>query len=127
MRGIIDYISENYKNVVEVGVGNYTKIAHALEVRGLKVTATDINVVWRDFPALIDDITEPDLSIYVGADLIYSIRPPMELVPYIEKVARKVCADMLIRPLSGEYCEGKLINYGGTHFYLKEFKWSRSL
>ncbi|MFQ6050876.1 MAG: UPF0146 family protein [Candidatus Hydrothermarchaeota archaeon] len=127
MKGIIDYISENYTKVVEVGLGNYTKIARSLRERGLRVVATDINAVSEDFDVIIDNIIEPDLSIYEGSELIYSIRPPMELVPYIENVAKKVRADMLIRPISGEYCQGELINYKGSYFYLKKFRRSRSL
>ncbi len=52
---------------------------------------------------VVDDITNPDLSIYKDATLIYSIRPPEELQNHIKRVAESVGADLIIKPLSTEF------------------------
>ncbi|MGZ7070371.1 MAG: UPF0146 family protein, partial [Methanobacterium sp.] len=67
-----------------------------------------------------DDICNPDLKIYRGSSLIYSIRPQPELQPYIIDVAQKVGADVIIKPFSNEYVNSnkmKLINYRKISFY----------
>lgn len=73
-----------------------------------------------------DDVTDPDLSVYEGAALIYSMRPPPELQPYLLRLARTAGADLLLKPLTGESVQvgGKLVNYRGAAFYV--FKQSRS-
>jgi uncharacterized UPF0146 family protein len=68
-----------------------------------------------------DDITEPNLSIYKGAVLVYSVRPPPELQPYLLGVAREAGADLIIKTLAGENTSlkgGNLINYHGVAFYV---------
>ncbi len=50
--------------------------------------------------AFIDDVFEPNEAVYEGADLIYFIRPPSELIPKLAELGRKVGADVLIIPLS---------------------------
>ena len=64
--------------------------------------------------AEIDDILNPRIELYQKSNLIYSIRPPMELINPMSKVAEKVGADILIFPLSEDS-------------YLYEFKspWSK--
>jgi len=49
--------------------------------------------------AFVDDLTSPSLEIYEGADLIYSIRPPFELIPKIASLGARVGSDILIAPL----------------------------
>lgn len=77
---LVDHLSQ-YRHLVEVGIGNRTAIAAGLVERGCSVVATDI--VDRSVPDGIqfvrDDITEPDLSIYQDADLLYALRCPPEL------------------------------------------------
>ncbi len=121
MLQIADYIAETYSGkVVEVGIGRFTAVAELLVRRGFEVFATDI--VELDAPDgcrfYVDDVTKPDLKIYSGASLIYSIRPPPELFPAIVEVSRKVGADCIIKPLYGDYMEEKIVNYKGVHFYL---------
>lgn len=121
MLQIADYIAENYSGkVVEVGIGRFTAVAGLLAKRGFEVVVTD--VVKRDVPEgcrfYLDDITNPKLQIYEGASLIYSLRPPPELFSAILKVSQKVGAECIIKPLYGDYMEGKVVNYKGVQFYL---------
>ncbi|WP_292755769.1 UPF0146 family protein [Methanobacterium sp.] len=75
---------------------------------------------------ILDDIRQPDLKIYKDAGLIYSIRPPEELHPYLEKISKKTGADLIIKPLSTDSIQtgGKmdLVNYKKAVFYKKSFK-----
>ncbi|AIG97616.1 MULTISPECIES: UPF0146 family protein [Archaeoglobus] len=121
MLQIADYIAENYRGkVVEVGIGRFTAVAELLARRGFEVFATD--VVERRAPEgcrfYVDDVTKPNLKIYEGASLIYSLRPPPELFSAIVEVSRKVGADCLIKPLYGDYMEARIVNYKGAQFYL---------
>ena len=131
LRAIARYIAERYpraKKVVEVGVGRAPGTAAELSrlLPSCRVVATDVREV--KVPAgvkfLQDDVTRPNLRVYKGASLIYSIHPPPELQPYLLKVARAVGADLLLKPLAGESVPvrgGKLVNYRRTAFYVIEF------
>lgn len=126
---IADYIAENYpsaKKIVEVGVGKVPDVAIALQrlLPNCAVIVTDV-VEQTELPGRVkfvrDDITEPNLSIYEGAVLVYSVRPPPELQPYLHRVAREAGADLLIKPLASESISlrgGDLINYQGVAFYV---------
>lgn len=121
---IADYIMRNYSGkIIEVGAGRMWDTARKLSEEGFDVVLVDvIDISPEGLRYVRDDIMNPDLSIYQGANLIYSIRPPVELYPYIIKVARNVQADCIIRPLSNEFPEGgKLINHLGERFYLWRF------
>lgn len=113
-----EYILKNYSNstVVEVGIGSDFKVFNELKKK-TDVRAIDINPSSEE--VLRDDILNPDLEIYSGAGLIYSIRPPPELVPYIEKIAQKAGADLIVRPLSTDSIptNAKLQNYRSAIFY----------
>jgi uncharacterized UPF0146 family protein len=69
------------------------------------------------------DINDPDLEIYGGASLIYSIRPPEELQNSIKTVADTVGADVIIKPFLTESFlndkKFKLVNYKTAIFYKK--------
>ncbi len=118
------YIINNYAQadkIVEVGAGKFHKVALILQ-KNLKtsIIMTDIKPSGND--VLQDDICNPDLKIYKGSSLIYSIRPQPELQPYIINVAEKVGADVIIKPFSTEFVSSnkmKLINYKKTTFYKK--------
>ncbi len=120
MLQIAEYISKRYSGkVVEVGIGYNWIVALKLKENGFKVVATDIKPIpIRDVEFYIDDITAPKLEIYSNSSLVYSIRPPPEIVPYILKVAKVVNADVLIRPFGNEFYSGKLVNYKGERFYI---------
>ena len=118
MEGLIEYLSCNYKQVVEVGIGLYPKVALALQARGLRVGATDIQPEFVGLPVEFDDIRSPRLDLYEGAQAIYAVRPPLELLPSLKGLANKLAIDLIVKPLADEPVDGLLINYGGSYFYL---------
>ncbi|RLG29731.1 hypothetical protein DRN98_08085, partial [Methanosarcinales archaeon] len=68
-----------------------------------------------------DDILSPDIEIYEGADIIYSIRPPEELQVSIARVASAVGADLILKPLGSEIVDiskyfkhFEVVNLGGA-------------
>lgn len=128
-KDFVEYICKNYKNakkIVEVGVGReFTVIRELRRNLDAKIIATDIREKERGKDFIKDDILNPDLKIYEGAELIYSLRPPPEFIPYLEKVARKAGADLIIKPMSTEAISHKslrLINYKRATFYLGKFR-----
>ena len=120
-----EYIITNYKDaslIVEVGVGGFPLVALTLkEHLNMDIIMTDIKPYHDE--VVVDDIINPDLDIYRGATLIYSIRPPEELQKHIKKVAEFVGADLIIKPLSTEFINPdnslKLINFKKAIFYKK--------
>lgn len=121
MLAIAEFISSRYSGkVVEVGIGNYTAVANFLLKSGFEVVATDVKE--RKVPEgckfYVDDITTPNLRIYEGASLIYSLRPPPELFSPLLKLSRAIKADCLIKPLYGDSMDSKIVNYKGVSFYL---------
>lgn len=115
---LIDYLSRRYRRVVEVGIGTYSRVACALQDRGLAVIATDINPRTEGVPVVRDDLWEPRLEVYVNAQAIYAIRPPPELVPPLKDLARRLAVDLIVKPLAGEPCDGQLVSAAGSFFYL---------
>jgi uncharacterized protein len=122
IEGIADFIACRYKNAVEIGIGHFPDVAFELLRRQVNVFATDIRPFrYPGLDVIIDDITEPDSALYGGIKLIYSMRPPPELIPYIERLSRKVSADLIIKPLADEYVDGwKLIRNGNMTFFINE-------
>ncbi len=126
-KDFVEYIINNYQGaqkIIEVGVGSRDETLKELDkTLNAEVVGTDIK---KGNPKIvIDDITKPDLEIYKNADLIYTQRLPIELHPYIEKIAKSVESDLIIKPLSTEYAnhkslfkEVKLVNYKSVFFYL---------
>jgi len=116
-KDFVDFVLLNYpgiKRIVEVGAGHDLDAFHEFRRRFQgTIMATDIS---PSSPEVIeDDVTRPDISIYQGADLIYSIRPPPELFRPLEKLARRVGAHLVIRPLSTDAYPGiKPRNHGKT-------------
>jgi uncharacterized protein len=99
-----EYIGRRYTRAVEVGIGNNTAAAEALAAKGVLVRCTDV----RDFrlPAdlhfSIDDVFSPRLSLYRGADVIYSIRPAIEMIPPLVELAESVDCDLIVYHLGFE-------------------------
>lgn len=121
-RGLIDYIAFHYRCVAEAGIGHFPDVALALAKRGIRIFASDI----RSFPhnglkIIVDDITAPDLRVYKGIDLLYSLWPPPELVPYMNRLARQLPADLIVKPLASEYPGGQLVRRKSSTFFLWEF------
>ncbi len=117
--GLVDYIADTYRWAAEIGIGPFPDVAWVLAGVGVRVFATDIRPFQHQgLKVLVDDITQPDVSLYTGVDLIYSLRPPSELVPYMERLAREVEATLIVKPLASEYLEGQLTRRGSTTFFL---------
>ena len=57
------------------------------------------------------------MDLYKDIDIIYSIRPPSELQPYIVKLAVEIGSHLIIKPLTNED-----LNTGNTKMKLKNFK-----
>jgi uncharacterized UPF0146 family protein len=100
---VVDVL-DDYAQLVEVGVGKRTDVATALADRGHSVTATDVHA--RDVPNgvkfVLDDVTDPDISIYDGADAIYALNCPPELHQPLLDVAKRVDAACLFTTLGGD-------------------------
>ena len=108
-----DYVAENYSHVgkiVEVGVGHRVDVAIRLKTRlpNAEVVVTDNDESWvrahrtPKVRAVVDDVSNPKLALYEGAELIYSLHPPVELVPSLVSLARLVGADLLVVPVTDE-------------------------
>jgi uncharacterized UPF0146 family protein len=123
---IVKFIKENYfGKVVEIGVGLHYNVAIKLSeyVKVIVSDIIDINQIDQKIRSIYvkDDISNPRLSIYKGASLIYSIRPPIEIQTDILNLAHKVGSDTLIRPLGSEVVKDvrlKVKNFGRAAFYV---------
>jgi len=121
---LVDWVKQNYgdaKKIVEVGVGHRINVAEriseALPHATILVTDKDESWVRSRRPgrirAVADDVLLPNLNVYRGASLMYSINPPGEIIPALEKLADRVGADLLLVPISDEQHE------------LREDKWQQ--
>ena len=108
---VVEFVGNNYNTkIVEVGVGHRAIVAEKLRET---MPATDVLVtdtqeaVIRSYNgssvrAIVDDIFFPRLQVYQGASLIYSLNPPAEIIPALEKLAKDVRADLFVKPMSDE-------------------------
>ncbi|WP_456418916.1 UPF0146 family protein [Methanocaldococcus infernus] len=119
---ILNNVKEDYK-VYEFGIGFNYEVALILN-EFVDLCVVDINerAIYKakslGLKGIVDNLFKPRFS-YEDANLIYTIRPPLELVYSIVKIAKDVNAKLIIRPLSNEYMEGfKIKNYKGEFFYL---------
>ena len=133
---IAEYISKKYssaKKIIEVGIGRspYTALLlqKLLPKTELKVVDVDREAVEElrkiGLKAFVDDLTNPSLEIYRGADLIYSIRPPFELIPKIASLGIRTGSDIMIAPLSedahlSDLSRWKMLKLGRAIIYLHE-------
>jgi uncharacterized UPF0146 family protein len=70
-QGLVDYISGTYRDSAEIGIGHFPDVAFALLRKGIKVFATDIkSFQYNGLSVVMDDVTEPDFSLYSSVDLI---------------------------------------------------------
>ncbi|MFB6284602.1 MAG: UPF0146 family protein [Halobacteria archaeon] len=122
MTRVADYVLSNYDGrVVEVGVGKNHGTAEELR-KTPNIDVTTVDVDGSADPDVVDDILKPEIEIYRGASLVYSIRPPPELHSALHEVADAVDADLLIVPLGNEPTpiEHRLVNHEGRTVYLSE-------
>jgi uncharacterized UPF0146 family protein len=124
----IEYLTKHYSNsplIVEVGVGNFLKVALYLK-KHLKVNIVMTDIKPSHDQIILDDIRQPDLKIYKDAGLIYALRPPEELHPYLVNLSDSVGADLIIKPLSTDFINTRkkmeLVNYKKAVFYKHSFK-----
>jgi uncharacterized protein len=98
------YIAGHYVSAVEVGVGNNPGAAGIIHAAGIPVRCTDIRAfaVPEGIPFIVDDIFEPALPLYAGTDVIYAIRPGVEMVPSLIALARQIDCDLLVYHLGFE-------------------------
>ncbi len=103
-RLIGEYIGGHYRSVVEIGVGTNLVAARIIQDAGIPVRCTDIRPVPSDdgIPVVQDDIFSPDEELYRGADLLYAIRPGVEMVPPLIALAERTGADLLVYHLGNE-------------------------
>jgi uncharacterized UPF0146 family protein len=118
------YIAGHYASPVEVGVGRNPGAAETIRAAGIPVRCTDVKAL--DLPEgitfRIDDVFEPDLPFYAGADVIYAIRPAIEMVPSLIALAERLGCDLLVYHLGFETYEngGESIDCGVLlHRYVK--------
>lgn len=118
------YLSKNYRDVIEIGIGRNSDVAAACAGAGLRVRATDI----RPVPPIeggegrVDDVFAPDLPWYRGADLIYAVRPGVEMVPAMIDLARAIGCDLVVYHLGDEIYRdgGEVIDCGVVlHRYVR--------
>jgi uncharacterized UPF0146 family protein len=118
------WIASRYHSAAEVGAGNNFIAAVILRDAGVKVFCTDIQRprITEDIPFFIDDVFCPDISLYQGVEVIYSIRPGEEMMPALIRLARHLDVDLLIYHLGfeGYGRGGEIIDCGVTlHCYHK--------
>ena len=121
-----EYIIKNYElplNIVEIGIGKYYDISDYLsKEKDVNIKKIDINPSRNDI--IQDDIRHPNIEIYENTDVIYSIRPPYEIQPYLINLAEKLNCGLIIKPLTGETLHSscfkmKLVNYKKISFYIR--------
>jgi uncharacterized protein len=123
IKGLVDYISGRYGKAAEIGIGHSPDVAYSLIDRQLDILATDIlPFEYSGLNVVVDDVTAPDTDIYINVNVLYSMRPPSELVPYMVRLAAKLSADLIVKPLSSEYLNGKLTKWGDTTFFLWKYR-----
>jgi uncharacterized UPF0146 family protein len=103
-RFIGDYVRRNYHCVVEVGVGRNFVAARMIREAGIPIRCTDVRPCpsGDGIPVAMDDIFSPEEELYRGADLLYAIRPGVEMVPPLIALAERVGADLLVYHLGDE-------------------------
>lgn len=110
---IVDWITHNYGNarkIVEVGVGHRIEVAERVSnaLPRTEVLVTDKDESWvrsrklQRVRAVADDVMFPSFGLYRNASLLYSLNPPGEILPALQKLASEVGADLLIVPISDE-------------------------
>ena len=117
-------IASRYRSAAEVGAGNNFVAAGILKDSGVKVFCTDIRRPHTEpgVPFFIDDIFSPDISLYYGIEVIYSIRPGEEMMPALIRLAQGLDVDLVVYHLGfeGYGHGGEIINCGVTlHRYHK--------
>lgn len=120
---INDKYEDSNCKIIEIAIGKFFGVSNYLincsNCSNINFIATDINPSNKNI--LFDDIRNPNMDIYYGADLIYSIRPPQEIQPYIENISSEIGADLIVKPLFNEdlnlNLKMRLVNFKKAIFY----------
>ncbi|MCQ2738566.1 MAG: hypothetical protein MJ224_08175 [archaeon] len=119
---LCDENDKDITKVVEVGVGKFQGVSNYLKEKdNVELIMTDIDPANDE--TIKDDVFNPDLEIYKGADIIFSIRPPFEIQEAIMKLRDELDCTLIIKPLFNEDLninnkKMKLKNYGRAAFYI---------
>lgn len=119
---ILNLCDKKPVNIAEVGIGKFTMVYDFLNSQdGINIIKIDINPA--DETVIKDDITNPNPKLYENVDIIYSIRPPSEIQPYLLKLKKYNNAKIIIKPLFNEdlntdSIKMKLKNYKKSSFYI---------
>ena len=99
-----EYLAKHYTDAVEVGIGRNTTAACILLDSGARVRCTDIKnvAVPGSLSFAVDDVFSPDISRYKGADVIYAVRPAIEMIPPLLTLARTINCDLIVYHLGFE-------------------------
>lgn len=119
---ILNEVGDEDVKIAEIGIGKFNMIAKTISARE-NITLIKTDILPADESVIRDDITNPDLNIYEGVDLIYSIRPPSELQPHLVNLAQKINCQLIIKPLTNEDLNTpgvkmKLKNFNRASFYI---------
>ena len=119
---ILDTVGDEKVKIAEVGIGKFDQIARKLSCRK-NITLIKTDILPKDSTVIRDDITNPNMELYEGTDIIYSIRPPSELQPHLVRLAVKIGAQLIIKPLTNEdlntgRVKMKLKNHNRASFYI---------
>ena len=98
------YIAGHYFRAVEVGIGRNTRAAEIISRAGVLLRTTDVKEFGHPeaMNFVQNDVFEPDLPLYREADVIYSVRPAIEMVPPMIDLARAVNCDLVVYHLGFE-------------------------
>ena len=124
---LVQFMITRYRRAAEIGVGHCPDVLYALKQGGLEVFGTDIEPICCDgFDIFHDDVTEPNFSLYRSptreVEIVYSLRPPPELVPYLLYLARTIRSDLLVKTLSSDHVDGPLMGTGRGTFLFWSFQ-----
>lgn len=119
---ILNEVGESDVRIAEIGVGKFDRVAETLSERE-NITIIKTDILPKDESVIKDDITNPNIDLYKDVDIIYSIRPPSELQPYLVKLAQRIDSQLIIKPLTNEdlntpRVKMKLKNFGKASFYI---------
>ena len=113
---ILSEAGDKNVKIAEVAVGRFDRIANCLASKD-NITLIKTDIAPKDETVIRDDITNPNLDLYRDVDIIYSIRPPSELQPYLVRLAVEIGSQLIIKPLTNED-----LNTGKVKMKLKNFK-----
>jgi uncharacterized protein len=98
------YIAGTYRHAVEVGIGRNPDAARIVSGAKKLLRTTDIKKIpaQEDLFFVADDVFSPDISLYEGADVIYAIRPAIEMIPPLLALAERAGCDLVVYHLGFE-------------------------